>query len=137
MIYSRDQREPAKAATANAWLKALNAERSIVVSPQVLNELYAVSTWKFPEVSRNVLRAWVRAYIPLCIAPLDARVVDAALAIEEGHGFAWWDCVILASAKAAGCRYLLTEDMQHGRELDELTIVSPFLTNPAAILARP
>jgi predicted nucleic acid-binding protein len=30
-------------------------------------------------------------------------------------------------AKQAGCRVLLSEDMQHGREIDGVKIVNPFV----------
>jgi len=38
--------------------------------------------------------------------------------------------LIVSSAQRAGCRYLLTEDMQHGQELNGLTIIDPFEVGP-------
>jgi predicted nucleic acid-binding protein len=35
--------------------------------------------------------------------------------------------MLLASAVLAGCRVFVSEDMQHGRELGDLTILNPFL----------
>jgi predicted nucleic acid-binding protein len=43
------------------------------------------------------------------------------------HGFSFWDALVLRMAKQAGCRVLLSEDMQHGQEIDGVKIVNPFL----------
>jgi predicted nucleic acid-binding protein len=43
------------------------------------------------------------------------------------HGFSYWDALVLRMAKQTGCRILLTEDMQHGREIDGVRIVNPFV----------
>jgi predicted nucleic acid-binding protein len=53
-------------------------------------------------------------------------VLVAALEIKAAHGFSYWDCAILAAARALGCDRLYTEDMQHGREIDGVRIVNPF-----------
>ena len=36
----------------------------------------------------------------------------------------------MAGARATGCRYLLTEDLQHGQDLDGLAMVDPFAVGP-------
>jgi predicted nucleic acid-binding protein len=38
----------------------------------------------------------------------------------------YWDSAIIAAARALGCGELYTEDMTHGREIDGVSIVSPF-----------
>jgi predicted nucleic acid-binding protein len=51
----------------------------------------------------------------------------AAIDMHRLHGFSFWDALVLRMAKQAGCRILLSEDMQHGRESDGVQIVNPFL----------
>ncbi len=133
-LYLKDPRDPIKLRRANEWVRVLLDSQSLIVSPQVLNEMYFVGMRKFPQVPRAELRDFVRDFLPACTAPLDAAVVSDAFGIEEAHRFHWWDCVIVASALAAGCRYLLTEDMQHGRVIGELMILNPFAAAPAEIL---
>ncbi|MGH2767969.1 MAG: hypothetical protein ACRDIF_03320 [Actinomycetota bacterium] len=41
--------------------------------------------------------------------------------------------LIVSAARVLDCRHLLTEDLQHGHELDGIRIVNPFLTNPGSI----
>lgn len=132
-LYLYDRREPEKLQRARDWIACLLDSRSLTVSPQVLSEMFAVGVRKFPRVSRAELREFVRDFLPACTAPLDATIVSDALEFEESHRLHWWDCVIVASALAAGCRYLLTEDMQHGRAIGDMTIVNPFLVAPSEI----
>jgi predicted nucleic acid-binding protein len=40
----------------------------------------------------------------------------------------------VAAAKAASCRYLLTEDLQPHRDLDGVLVVNPFRSDPAEVL---
>ncbi|MGA8436820.1 MAG: hypothetical protein WB762_30045 [Candidatus Sulfotelmatobacter sp.] len=43
------------------------------------------------------------------------------------------DALIVAAAKAASCRYLLTEDLQAGQKLDGIEVVNPFIASPESI----
>lgn len=55
--------------------------------------------------------------------------VRAAWSLAERYGFGHFDSLILATALAAGCTTLYTEDLQHGQVIDgRLTLVNPFLT---------
>ena len=54
------------------------------------------------------------------------RAVDRAVDLARSHGFGFYDALIVASALAAGCDTLLTEDLQAGRRIAGLTIVNPF-----------
>lgn len=130
-LYVMDARDPAKQVRARTWLVHLIEQRNLVVSPQVLNELFWIGRQKFPQVPADDLRRFVSDFFPSCTAPLDAAVTQEAFVIEQRYRLSWWDCLIAASARAARCRLLLTEDMQHGLKIDALTIVSPFLTTPA------
>jgi predicted nucleic acid-binding protein len=111
--------------------KANNAEdivaRGGVVSVQVLNEFVSLSTRKFRRSWRSIEEtlAIVRE---LCrVEPVTLAVHDAALGLARDHGFSFYDALIVASARQAGCDTLLTEDMQHGRVIDRmLTIRNPF-----------
>ena len=51
----------------------------------------------------------------------------AAIDLHRLRGISYWDALILHSAKKAGCRVLLSEDLQHGQTIDGVRIVNPFL----------
>jgi predicted nucleic acid-binding protein len=130
-LYLIDERDLNKRRRAHEWIEWLLEQKNLVVSPQVLNELYWIGRQKFPQVPADELQRFVADFIPRCTAPLDATVTQEAFVIEQRYRLSWWDCLIVASALAAQCRVLLTEDMQHGLKIDTLTILSPFLTTPA------
>ena len=97
-----------------------------VVSVQVLNEFAAVATRKLgmriPEAA-EALRA-VRA---LCkVVPLQEETHDLGMRIAERHGLSLYDAIIAAAARLAGCRTILSEDMQDGLRLEGMRIRNPF-----------
>lgn len=63
----------------------------------------------------------------------DTAALDAAWSIQDRFGFSWRDALVVAAARRAGCRYLLTEDLSDGQRVDDLTVVNPFLTPPDAL----
>ena len=99
-----------------------------VISVQVLNEFAAVLRRKFRlewAVITDAL-ADVRAALGP-VRPVDVEIHLHAVALARSHGFSFYDALIVASALAAGCDTLLTEDLQSGRRVEDLTIVNPFV----------
>jgi predicted nucleic acid-binding protein len=69
----------------------------------------------------------VEVFAKFHIAEPTVRDILAAIDMHMLHGFSYWDALVLRMAKQTGCRILLTEDMQHGREIDGVRIVNPFV----------
>ena len=44
----------------------------------------------------------------------------------RSFGLNYWDALIVAAAAQSGCTHLLTEDMQHGQQIDAVTLINPF-----------
>ena len=97
------------------------------VSVQVLNEFASVASRKLgmpiPEI-REALAA-IRA---VCrIEPMSEDTHDLGLKVAERYGLSVYDSMIVASALLAGCKSLLTEDMQDGQTFDgRLKVRNPF-----------
>ena len=49
-----------------------------------------------------------------------------AIDIHRLNDVNFWDALVIYTARAAGCRFLYTEDLQHGRRFDGLEVVNPF-----------
>ena len=131
LIYSEDGRVPEKQAQALAWLRVLWQRRAGRLSNQVLNEFYTNVTRKIkPPMQPGDARAEVRRYQRWQPWAIDHPTVETAWSVESRFGFSYWDALIVASAQTLGCRYLLTEDMQHGQVLDSVQILNPFLVGP-------
>lgn len=98
-----------------------------VISVQVLNEFASVLRRKFRlewAVIADAL-ADVRTVLGP-VRPIDIEIHLRALALSRTDGFNFYDSLIVASALAAGCDTLLTEDLQTGQRIAGLTIVNPF-----------
>lgn len=99
------------------------------ISVQVLNEFVNVARrklkldWPELDAALSVIRA-------LCGPPRPVLLTthERALGIARGSGFAIFNSLIIAAALEAGCKTLLSEDLQHGQVIeDRLTIRNPFL----------
>lgn len=130
LVYRHDADEPVKQAKAQQVLEAVWRRRCGRVSTQVLNEFYVVSTMKLAEpVAAEVSRAEIRQLETWGPVQVTAKIRERAWGIEDRFGFSWWDALIIAAAQHAGCRYVLTEDLQDEQDLDGLQVVNPFTHN--------
>jgi predicted nucleic acid-binding protein len=129
LVYARDASEPEKQPQAAAWIEHLWRTRTARLSFQVLHEYYAATTRKLkPGLTPEQARADVRDLLAWRPVPAGTELLEAGWSVEDRFGLSCWDALIVAAARIAGCEYLLTEDLQHGAELEGLRVVSPFRT---------
>lgn len=99
-----------------------------IVSIQVLNEFVHVARRKlrhdWPQIERAIglLRASLEDVVPLTL-----NTHSNAVVVARDHSLAFYDALIIASAIAANCDTLFSEDLQHGRRFGGLVIINPFL----------
>ena len=72
-----------------------------------------------------------RRFLNEVLAPLwrimpSQGLYERALDIHVRYRFSFYDALIIASALAAGCTRLYSEDLQHGQQIEGLTITNPF-----------
>jgi len=132
LVYDRDERDPAKHQRAREWMTALWRRSGLaVVGGQVLTEFYWTVTRKLkPGLPEDQARSYVRALCAWPLVPIDEAVIAEGWAVQDRYGFNFWDALVVAAARTGGCRSLLTEDLQHGQDLDGLVVVNPFLQSP-------
>jgi predicted nucleic acid-binding protein len=85
---------------------------------------------------RSDAQRFVMGWRPYCTASDDLNVTQRAWQIQDQHGFGWWDSMLLASASIARCDVFLSEDLQHNRTIDGLTILDPMRLDPNFQFAR-
>jgi predicted nucleic acid-binding protein len=103
------------------------------ISVQVMNELTNVLSRKFRRSWDEIVEALED--IADTLGPpstLTIHTHSAAVALARDHGFSFYDALIVAAAIEAGCDTLLSEDLQHGRIVDGLTIRNPFAASSTA-----
>jgi len=104
-------------------------ETDLALSVQVLQEFYVQATRasRAQPLTHEQARDFVEAFSRFPVQDLTLPVVRDALAIRARFGLSYWDSAIIAAARAAGCRQVLSEDLSHGRDYDGVTVVNPLL----------
>ncbi len=127
LIYAVDRAAGAKHEAA-LGLVAETARRHGLLTLQVLGEFFYATMRKgvLTHQEAAVYVADWRAVFPV-VAANEAALAEAIGAVSD-HGFSFWDAMLWATARQAGCGRILSEDMQHGRKLDGVEIVNPFTT---------
>jgi len=89
-------------------------QEAAVIPVQVLGELFNVLVRKGGKSrsdARDALLSW-RDTFP--VVETSSEVMLAAADLATDHQLGIWDAVILSAASQAGCRLLLSEDLQEG-----------------------
>lgn len=126
-VYRHDDSEPSKQTRAEEWIALLVRDRTGRLSFQVLQEVYATLTSKrrigFGGTEAREIVLELAEWRPVAV---NRALLDRAWLVEERHLISWWDALIVAAAQTCGCRILLTEDLQHGHEFDQVRVMNPF-----------
>jgi len=133
LLYALDAADPAKQLAARNWRSELWRGRRGRVSFQVLGEFY-VNAVRILPAARDEARGEVRDLLAWNPVVSDGPLLEHGWKIQDRYQLSYWDALIVAAAKASSCRYLLTEDLQDGQELDGIEVLNPFLRAPESVL---
>lgn len=99
------------------------------LSVQVLQEFYVQATRASrPDALPHDLAAdFVRVWLRFQVQDVTAGILVRALEIKAAHGFSYWDSAVVAAALALGAPKLYSEDLSHGRVVEGMEIVNPFV----------
>ncbi|WP_194834023.1 PIN domain-containing protein [Nocardia sp. XZ_19_369] len=128
LIYAHDieageRHRIARDVLADLWRRGVG-----LLSTQVLQEFYNVATRKLtPRMSPAKARRVIATYSEWCARDTDPLVIMNASFLAETHMVSWWDALIIEAASWSGAKYLLSEDLQHGRSFLGLEVRNPFL----------
>lgn len=134
-VYAEGVNGPAQAVSARKLIADLPVGDTIV-PVQVLGELFNVLTRKGQFSSRKAAIAVTGLSTAFGTVDTSSAQLATALELAERHGLSIWDAIILVVSDSAGCRILLSEDMQHGFEWRGVTVINPFLPHPHPLLTR-
>lgn len=127
LVYSVDESPAEKVKHALAVdLLSARAE-DLVVSTQVLQEFYVVTTRKLenPLSEERAARA-VRGIANLDVVGVDVPLVLAAIDTSRTANISLWDALIVEAASRAGCGRVLSEDLNAGQSIRGVRIENPF-----------
>ena len=129
LVYAYDRSAGQKHAIASQIVKDCWENENGCLSIQVLQEFYVTVTRKIAapldfRTARQIvddLAHW-RVQIPTTSDLLQA--ID----LQGIYPLSFWDAMIVQSAIRAGCKQLLSEDLNHGQAYGGVQVTNPFLT---------
>src|SRR5262249_9570188 len=133
VVYAYATDDPAKHAIARSLLRSLSDTNLLVFSTQVLNEFCSTMLrptrtppWSISEVALVVRELAATGEV----MPHTAAITLRALEAMPPHGLSFWDALIWAAARENGVGVIYTEDFQHGRDIEGVRFVNPFVSPP-------
>ena len=127
-VYLFDETDGRKCGLARQVVSSALGDGNGVISFQVVQDTLHVITRKLkvavkPEDALAFLR---EALQPMWRVQPSAALYVRALGLQGKIGFSFYDSLIVAAALEAGCKRLLTEDLQHGQRIEGLRVENPF-----------
>jgi predicted nucleic acid-binding protein len=125
LIYCIDKDAGTRHEQARAVMDAL-PDADCVLTLQALAEFFHAVTRKnkMPGAEASaIVHDWM-ALFPVAVA--DGRALAGAIRLKEAERFAFWDAMLVETARGSGVTRLLTEDMQDGRMVGALRLENPF-----------
>lgn len=106
----------------------------IVLPVQTLGELFQVLVKKARRTPGNAAKAILGWQDTFPVIETSGAVMLAAVDLATVHRLSIWDAVVLSAAAEAGCRLLLSEDLQDGFTWKGLTVTNPFASSKHPLL---
>ena len=126
LVYATDGNEPVRRDLADGIIdRAMLLD--CVLTPQSLAEFYQAVTRKriIPRsVAADQVRRWLGLF-PLTVGAGESALRSALQGSGSGR-FQFYDALLLATAREAGCAAIISEDMANGAELDGIRVVAAF-----------
>ena len=126
-VYAYDDTEPVKQSIARQLLKDAASRQVGVISVQVLGEFFHATVVRRKLLTCDLAVVALRALGSLKVVGIDAALVDDAIAFHRRFQLRYWDALILATARRAGARTVISEDLSDGQDYDGVGVHNPFL----------
>jgi predicted nucleic acid-binding protein len=128
-VYHLDGTDTRKQAKAEAIVRAALSTGNACISSQVVQECLNVMLRKAEvPLSADQARLYLDAVLlPLMKVTATGDLYHRAMDVQARWRFSFYDALVVAGALSAGCRTLLSEDLQHGQRIETLKVVNPFV----------
>ena len=129
-VYQLERLDTRKAAIAEHLIQHGIVSGTACISSQVVQECLNTAIRK---AEIKLTRYEMEEYLQSVLAPLlkiqpSLRLYRSSLDIQSRYQFSFYDSLIVAAALEAGCKTLYSADLQHGQQIDGVTITNPFRT---------
>jgi len=114
-----------KSLIAKTHIESSVQRNQIVISWQVLNEVN-VNLLKKGFTEQQVLATTKWLCKIATVQDFTEEILLRAALLRQKHSISYWDSLIVAAALESDCRFLISEDMQNGQRISNLTIRNIF-----------
>jgi len=124
-VYAQDTGAPDKQRKSREIIAQLAESGDGVVSTQVMQEFFVAATRKLgvePLAAKGVLKAFTVFEIVQVSAALIHEAIDCSILNQ----LSFWDSLILAAAASAGCKTVLSENLNAGQNILGVKVQNPF-----------
>ncbi len=132
LFYSIDAGDAGKHSCARKII-GLADSRRVPILLQTLGELSNAVTKRHPSLLPQMERLVHTVSVMFAVVSMEFDDVAEALLVHGQHKLQFWDAVLWATARRAGCTTLFSEDMQDGRTLGGVSIRNPFVMPQAEL----
>jgi len=126
LVYADDLDAGKKKEQAQTLLREALSSAKAVLSTQVLQEFFVVSTRKLG-VPAEMARRKIELLCRLDVVVVRPDLILGAIDLHRLHALSFWDALVVKCAASAGCARIITEDLTHGEVIDGVRIDNPFL----------
>ncbi len=128
IVYAYDKSAGEKHRVAVDIMIDLWQTGSGVISTQVLQEFFVITTKKIPNPLKvNVVKEIINDLLVWDVVLNDGKSVLSVINMLLKYKYSFWNSMIINAALKGGAAILYSEDMTHGQKINELTIQNPFL----------
>lgn len=128
LLEAENERDKAKNETALSLIEQEDIE--IIISNQVLNEVSNILLKKSDFTKNQIVETLQWMLDTLTLVHFSPNITLNAVDIVERYQFSFYDSLIISSAIAADCNYLITEDLQDNQIITystrQLKVINPF-----------
>ncbi|HJP31079.1 MAG TPA: PIN domain-containing protein [Candidatus Latescibacteria bacterium] len=124
LVYCADRHDSDLRARCRMHLQTLRSSGRAVISTQVLQEFYSVTTRKF-SLDPIQAREFVADFRQIPTTVITPELIDEAIACHQADSISFWDALIVVAASSADCQLLLTEGLNAGQTIRGVEIIRP------------
>lgn len=126
LVYTVDGRFPEKRKIALELIANLQSHHQLVISTQVLQEFYNVTTYKL-KLNPVDMQNMVTQFAQLPTVLTDISLIEQGIKVSIHHKLRLWDALMIVAGVRAGCTIMYSEDLTHGQIIQGIRILNPFI----------
>lgn len=128
LVYAHDSAAGEKHDKAKSLIAAIWANKSGVISTQVLQEFYVTIRKKVLRPGDGkTARRWLTHYLNWQVIVNDSKAILRAIEIEQRYQLSFWDSMIVQAANESHVTLLYSEDLNHGQKYGRVQVHNPFI----------